>query len=63
MYTKGDHDIYKIPEDFFGLVLDCREHYKPDWWWGGINAKGEGDPEILSITLERNPKTLVLTKI
>lgn len=45
MMEKGNHDVYKVPEDMFGLVLDCRNHYATDWWWGGINAHGEGNPD------------------
>jgi hypothetical protein len=29
----GNHDIYRTPDDFFGLYLDCRAN-KGDWWWG-----------------------------
>ena len=42
---KNNHDIYRTPEDFFGLYLDCRAHESTDFWWGGINAKGDGAPE------------------
>ncbi len=42
---KGNHDIYHTPEDFYGLYLDCRAHENRDFWWGGINANGEGDPK------------------
>ena len=41
---EGNHDIYHVPRSMFGLYLDCREHESTDWWWGGINARGEGDP-------------------
>ena len=44
MLFEGDHDIYHTPDDMFGLVLDCRQNSETDWWWGGINAMGEGDP-------------------
>lgn len=40
---KGNHDIYHVPDGMFGLFLDCRAN-RDDWWWGGINALGEGDP-------------------
>lgn len=40
---EGNHDIYHTPDDMFGLILDCRANNN-DWWWGGINAIGEGDP-------------------
>ncbi len=39
-----NHDIYHPPEDMYALYLDCRAHQAEDFWWGGINAKGEGDP-------------------
>jgi len=37
--TPGNHDIYHVPEDFFGLYLDCRGN-KGDWWWGIQSYKG-----------------------
>ncbi len=42
-WQKGNHDIYHTPADMFGLYLDCRAN-TGDWWWGGINAHGDGDP-------------------
>ena len=30
----GDHDIYRSPDDFYALYLDCRSS-EIDWWWGG----------------------------
>lgn len=46
MLFEGNHDIYHTPDDMFGLVLDCRANADNDndWWWGGINAMGDGDP-------------------
>lgn len=41
-WAEGNHDIYHAPEDMYALYLDCRAHAH-DWWWGGINALGEGD--------------------
>ena len=41
---RNNHDIYRTPDGLFGLYLDCREHDDRDFWWGGINAHGEGDP-------------------
>lgn len=32
----GNHDIYRSPDDFFALYLDCRAN-KGDWWWGGMH--------------------------
>ncbi|MBO4230003.1 MAG: hypothetical protein J5938_06615 [Clostridia bacterium] len=39
----GPYEIYYPHLGAFMLSLDCREHEQTDWWWGGINAKGEGD--------------------
>lgn len=39
MLTKGNHDIYHVPEDAFGVVLDCGAN-RGDWWWGGVDCKG-----------------------
>ncbi len=36
----GNHDIYRSPDDFYALYLDCRAN-KGDWWWGGMHAKDE----------------------
>ncbi len=33
-WQDGNHDIYKTPDDSFGLYLDCRRNMN-DWWWGG----------------------------
>jgi hypothetical protein len=33
----GNHDIYRAPDDFYGLYLDCRAN-RGDWWWGGMPA-------------------------
>lgn len=33
----GNHDIYRSPDDFYALYLDCRAH-RGDWWWGGMPA-------------------------
>jgi len=37
--TVGNHDIYRSPDDFFALYLDCRAN-KGDWWWGIEKYKG-----------------------
>jgi len=37
----GNHDIYRSPDDFYALYLDCRAN-KGDWWWGGMHLKDEG---------------------
>jgi len=38
----GNHDIYRAPDGFFALYLDCRAN-KGDWWWGINKYKG---PEV-----------------
>ncbi len=49
----GNHDIYRSPDDFYALYLDCSAN-RGDWWWGGFpngdanlakkNAGGEPMP-------------------
>ncbi|MDP6542608.1 MAG: hypothetical protein QGH60_01370 [Phycisphaerae bacterium] len=34
----GNHDIYRSPDDFYALYLDCRAN-RGDWWWGGMHAR------------------------
>lgn len=41
--TVGNHDIYRSPDDFYALYLDCRAN-KGDWWWGGMHLK---DAELI----------------
>jgi len=38
----GNHDIYRSPDAFYALYLDCRANHG-DWWWGSERYKG---PEI-----------------
>lgn len=33
----GNHDIYRSPDDFYALYLDCSAN-RGDWWWGGMSA-------------------------
>jgi poly(3-hydroxybutyrate) depolymerase len=33
----GNHDIYRSPDDFYALYLDCAAN-RGDWWWGGMPA-------------------------
>ena len=40
LWNNGNHDIYHVHEDMFGVFLDCKANQN-DWWWGGINARGE----------------------
>jgi len=43
LLDEGNHDIYHVPEDRFGLFLDCIANSdNGDWWWGGTNVIGEG---------------------
>lgn len=37
----GNHDIYRSPDDFYALYLDCAAN-RGDWWWGGMHSKDEG---------------------
>ena len=32
--TLDNHDIYRAPDDFYALYLDCRMASATDWWWG-----------------------------
>ncbi len=41
--TEGNHDIYTVPEDFYGIYVDCFNNKETDWWWGGRQAN---EPEI-----------------
>ncbi len=38
----GNHDLYRSPDDFYALYLDCRSS-PDDWWWGGMHSK---DPNL-----------------
>ncbi len=38
----GNHDLYRSPDDFYALYLDCRGN-AGDWWWGGMHSK---DPNL-----------------
>jgi hypothetical protein len=33
----GNHDIYRSPDDFYAVYLDCSAN-RGDWWWGGFPA-------------------------
>jgi predicted esterase len=41
--TVGNHDIYRSPDDHYGLCLDCGKNRGNDWWWGGMHLK---DPKL-----------------
>lgn len=36
--TIGNHDIYRVPDDFYGIFVDCFQNRDADWWWGGRRA-------------------------
>jgi len=36
--TVGNHDIYRSPDTFYALYLDCRAN-RGDWWWGGMHVR------------------------
>ncbi len=44
-------DIYRVPDDFYGLFLDCYDNRETDWWWGGRQAN---QPEITDELAERS---------
>jgi len=48
--TVGNHDIYRSPDDFYALYLDCRANKdKGDWWWGAPKSLEENtDPKVLN---------------
>ena len=37
----GNHDIYRSPDDYYALYLDCRAN-QGDWWWGGMHLGDAG---------------------
>lgn len=44
LWKEHNHDIYHVPEDMYGLFLDCRAN-ACDWWWGGDSINGQEKPE------------------
>ncbi len=38
--TPDDHDIYRAPDDFYALYMDCRMAKDSDWWWGANKYQG-----------------------
>ena len=42
-YCRADVMLYRPPEDFYALYLDCRAHHDQDWWWsvGGTNSSSD----------------------
>lgn len=57
---KGNHDIYHAPDDMYSLILDCRAH-ENDWWWGGIDAHGNGDPGRAGVNMQPVEKRCIDT--
>ena len=49
---EGNHDIYRAPEDFYALYLDCRAN-RGDWWWGGMPAS---DAELVKRNSGGDPR-------
>jgi hypothetical protein len=47
----GNHDIYRSPEDFHALYLDCRRN-PGDWWWGGMHLN---DPVLIGMNSGGDP--------
>ena len=40
--TPGNHDIYRAPDDFFALYVNCTLARGTDWWWGAQEYGGFG---------------------
>ena len=61
--TKGNHDIYHVPDDMFGLFLDCRANTDgtADWWWGGIDAQGRGSDDRRGVETRPVEKRCIAT--
>ncbi|MBQ8286218.1 MAG: hypothetical protein IJZ10_07940, partial [Thermoguttaceae bacterium] len=49
--TVGNHDIYRVPDDFYGIFVDCWDNTSTDWWWGGRRAD---EAEITADNAERS---------
>ena len=62
-WAKGNHDIYHAPAGMFALYLDCRANSLTgtDWWWGGIDAHGDGDPAKGGQSLQPVEKRVMAT--
>src|SRR5579883_3211746 len=48
----GNHDIYRAPDGFYALYLDCRAN-RGDWWWGGMPAN---DAELVKRNSGPDPR-------
>jgi hypothetical protein len=33
----GNHDIYRSPDDFYALYVDCAAN-RGDWWWAACTS-------------------------
>jgi len=55
MKHEGDHDIYHVPEDMYGLILDCRTNEDRDWWWGGRGINGNFEEDSTRAGTEPGP--------
>lgn len=60
MRFPGNHDIYHCPPDMYALILDCREN-TGDWWWGGIDAHGNGDRNRAGTSMQPVEKRVIDT--
>lgn len=62
-WAKGNHDIYHAPTGMFAVYLDCRANSTvgTDWWWGGIDAHGEGDSSKKGTSLQPVEKRVMST--
>ena len=50
--NEGDHDIYHVPDDMYGLFLDCCINKETDWWWGGLDPREAPDADRLGTELQ-----------
>ncbi|MCF0234535.1 MAG: hypothetical protein HUK22_06095, partial [Thermoguttaceae bacterium] len=53
--TIGNHDIYRAPDDFYAIYVDCFDNRETDWWWGGRRAD---ETEINAENAERSSAEL-----
>lgn len=51
----GNHDIYTVPDNFYGLYVDCYNNKNTDWWWGGRRAD---EKDVTKENLERSSTAL-----
>lgn len=57
------HNIYAVPDGFYGMFPDCGKGGSPDWWYGGRKAtESEITPELAkrsSVVLEPVEKRIL----